>query len=424
MLARASGRIQDAFRARASAVDATAAASERRRALADSARMPSDLVDRHDPRPARWREAPHPSLAFPYMVWAHTHTARTRCVLTQSGVPIADTQFLDVLGRMDLSHATAEALPAVEERLAERFGVARERVLVVPGASGGMHACAQTWFRAPSRVVADLPSYEPFRALPLVFGAELKPLARRLEDGWRIDPADVRQLLASGRGPGHVFLANPHNPTGAMLSRAEIAAIAAEAARTGGVLVSCEVYMEYVPRDRAVHAFEAAPNGVTIGSLTKAYGLGSLRMGWIVLGEGLVKERARVLDSIYLTHVDPPTPTLRAAAVALDRLDALLEPARRFARESRPIWERWLTSTEGVEATVPEHGIIAFPRLTGIDDTLAFCEELVRDHGVDVVPGEFFGLPGHVRVGCGTTPAVLEDGLARLSKGLQARRAR
>jgi aspartate/methionine/tyrosine aminotransferase len=215
-----------------------------------------------------------------------------------------------------------------------------------------------------------------------------------------------------------------HNPTGAFLDRARMQAIAAEAERAGGNLISCEVYMEYVPNARRVHAFELAPNGISIGSLTKAYGLGALRIGWIVLGEGLERERVHLQDMAYLAYVDPPTAVLRAGKLALDRLPALLEPLARIERESRPLWKRWLENTAGVAASVPEFGIIAFPRIEGAEDTLALCEHLVREHQVDVVPGEFFGLPGHVRVGCGVPAATLEIGLERLTRGLESWRAR
>jgi aspartate/methionine/tyrosine aminotransferase len=358
------------------------------------------------------------------MVWAHTESARSPYSLTQSGMPNADPTFFSELGTLDIGHPSREALPALEHRIAELFKVPVERVLVTLGASGGMHLCALRFLRPGARVVVDVPSYEPFRALPSYLGAEILPLRRRLEDGWLVDPAEVKRLLARGTGPGHVFLANLHNPTGAFLDRERMQAIAHEAERAGGNLISCEVYMEYVPNARRVHAFELAPNGISIGSLTKAYGLGALRIGWILLGEGLSRERLALQDMSYLTYVDPPTATLRAGRLALDRLPELLAPRARIERESRPQWKRWLEATDGVEAAVPEFGIIAFPKIEGAEDTLALAEYLVREHQVDVVPGEFFGLPGHVRVGCGVPAATLSEGLSRLTRGLAAWRRR
>jgi len=362
-------------------------------------------------------------LRFPYMFWAHDQCARTPYVLIQSGMPNADPALFSGLPRIDLGHPTQSALPDVEERLARRFGVERSRVLVTLGVSGGMHFAAARWFRKGSRVVVDRPSYEPFRALPAHFGAQTVELARRLEDGWSLDPAAVRAALAGAKGPGHVFFANLHNPTGARAKAGDLREMAAAAAETGGKLVVCEVYMEYAPPEERLHAFQLAPNGVSIGSLTKAYGLGPLRAGWMVLGEEVAREREALLDTLYLDYVDPPTIALRAFASALDQLEALARPIARVEAESRPIWERWLRETEGLRAFVPSRGIVAFPRVEGVSDTRALCEFLVREHQVDVVPGEFFGSPGHIRVGCALPAPLLEAGLAHLAQGIRAFRA-
>lgn len=365
------------------------------------------------------------SLRFPYMVWAHTHSARTSAPLSQSGMPLADARLLagfQELGfrGLDLGHPSAEALPGLERAIAAHLGVDPARVLVTLGATGGMFLAAWRWFGPGARVLTDRPSYEPFRALPRAFGAETIELERRLEEQWRLDPAAAARALGAGRGPAHVFTANPHNPTGALSTRAELVELAALAARTGGNLVACEVYMEYAPRSERVYACQLAPNAVTIGSLTKAYGLGALRVGWIALGEGLAHEAARLRDLAYLSYVDPATMPMSAGRIAFAHIAELWAPVAENARACRPSWAQWLRATDTVASTVPPYGIIAFPRVHGAHDTLALCEYLVHEHAVDVVPGEYFGAPGHVRVGCGVAPAQLAEGLARLTRGLAA----
>lgn len=363
-------------------------------------------------------------LRFPYMFWAQSESTLSAYCLSQSGMPAPDASFLAELdGTAGLGHPAADALPRLEARLAELFGVAPERMIVTVGASAAMTVCALRWFEAGARVVSEVPSYDPVRALPARLGADCVPIERRLDEGWSVDPERVRGLLAGAR-PGHLFLTNPHNPTGTVFDADHVRELARVADDAGGVLVSCEVYMEYATNQRRVHAAHLAPNAVSIGSLTKAYGLGPLRIGWIVLGEGLVQERDRVRDAAFLAYVDPPTLSLLAAHLALDNLPRLLEPLRRVEVESRPHLWRWLRETEGVQATIPELGIIAFPRLVGIEDTHAFQRFLAREFDVDVVPGEFFGRAGHVRVGCGVPEATLVEGLVRLGDGIRSWRER
>lgn len=365
---------------------------------------------------------PPERLLFPYMVWAHRESFRSPYCLSQSGMPPPDPEPWRGVP-LDVGHPAAEALPALEERLARLFGVPSERVIVTPGASAAMLIVALACFRG-GRVVAESPSYEPLRALPELVGAELALVRRRLDWGWRLDPDEAARVLAAGRRPAHLFVTNPHNPSGELAGAEDVRAWAAAAERAGGLLVSCEVYGEYLPNARRVHAFDLAPNAISIGSLTKAYGLGGLRIGWLVLGEGLAGERARLVDMAYLSYVDPPTPSLRAALVALEHLPRLLQPLRRIEHESRPPWEDWLRTAMGVSATVPEFGIIAFPRIEGVEDTRALARYLQLEHQVDTVPGEFFGAPGYLRVACGVPEATLREGLARLSRGIAAWRER
>ncbi|MDP6838728.1 MAG: pyridoxal phosphate-dependent aminotransferase [Planctomycetota bacterium] len=376
-------------------------------------------------------------LRFPYMKWAKTESFLSPYCLAQSGMPAPDQAFLGDPWLPELGHVGPEDL---EARLGELFAVDPARVLMFPGASSAMLVAALRWFRPGSRVCSETPSYEPFRALPAYLGATTVDLERRAENRWQPDPAQAAQALAEARqlerrgsGPGHVFLSNLSNPTGVLTPPETIALLAAVAAEAddgvgsddnnctgGGLLISNEIYMEYVPPARRVHAHALAPNAVSIGSLTKAYGLGALRVGWMILGEGLAAERRHLEDMANLAYVNAAPVTIEAGLRALDALPTLTQPLRRVEVEARPHWERWLRESPLVETVLPEFGIIAFPRICGVDDTRALVRFLQAEFGVDVTPGEFFGAPGHLRIGCGVPEATLVEGLPRLGAGIEA----
>ena len=368
--------------------------------------------------------ASSPGILFPYMAFARTQASRSRHCLTQSGMRPPDPRMFGPPPPLDLAFAGAEALPALEERLAQLHGTTRERVIVTPGASAALHILALRYLRG-ARVATDVPSYEPFRALPRLLGSDLRSVRRRREERWRLDPEAVRHALGprSAGAPGHVFTTNTHNPTGALTSAADVRELAQVAAAAGGVLVSCEVYMQYAPPAERVEAWKLAPNAITIGSLTKAHGLGALRIGWIVLGDGVAADRARIEDMAFLAYVDPPTPALRAALLALEHLPALAERIAACERAGKPHLARFLAETEGVEGELAPFGLIAFPFLAGVPDTAAFAAWLAREWDVDVVPGEYFGAPGHVRLGFGEAEHDVQTGLERLAQGLEAWRA-
>jgi len=355
------------------------------------------------------------------MFWAQTESHLPPYGLAQSGMPVPELPGFALEGSELLGYPSVEAQPALEARLGELFGLAPERVLATIGASGAMHLAAEVWMRG-SRVISETPSYEPLRALPVRAGAaEILRIERTLDAGWAVDPDHVAALAAAGRGPCHLFLTNPHNPSGALLDAPTIVALARAIEPTDGVLISNEVYMEYAPSDdQRVHAALLAPNAISLGSLTKAYGLGPLRSGWILLGEGLAEERARLVDHQYLTTVDLPTPSMNAARAALARMEELRRPLRRVEAQSRPHLLRWLEESRFVEATVPPFGILAFPRVSGVEDTRELARYLAAEHEVGVVAGEHFDAPGHLRIGCGVPEETVVEGLRRLEEGLGA----
>jgi aspartate/methionine/tyrosine aminotransferase len=339
--------------------------------------------------------------------------------LTQSGMPAADPALFADLGSIDLSYAGAQALPEFRAAVAERYGVGPERVLVTPGASGAMSVLSAVLFRSSARVAVETPSYEPLRALPRRAGAEVREIERRLERGWEVDAGEVEAALAGAR-VGHVSVTTPHNPSGVRIPPKTLRELADVAAQRGGWLISNEIYEEYVPPEQAVRAARLAPNAISIGSLTKAYGLGALRVGWIVLGEAAVSLRPALEDASYLEYVDLPTFALRAGVRAWERERELREPLARVERESRPLFGRWLDSTPGVRAVFPEHGVITFVQVEGAADTVALQRRLAAEHGVAVVAGEHFGRAGFLRLGFGSPAERVAAALERLGRGLAA----
>ena len=267
-------------------------------------------------------------LSFPYMFWAHAESFRSPYCLAQSGMPLPAGEWLALDATEVLAHPGMEAQPALEARLAELFGLSPGRVLATMGATGAQHLCAARWFDAESRVAVEQPSYEALRALSRRSAARVYAVERELESGWTLDPGRVEALAAADPKPLHLVLTNPHNPSGALLDAATLRALARAIEPSGGVLVCNEAYMEYATNEDRVHAATLAPNAVSIGTLTKAYGLGPLRLGWVLLGEDLEAERERLLDLAHLTWLEPPTASLVLARRALDRLPELIRPVR------------------------------------------------------------------------------------------------
>lgn len=339
--------------------------------------------------------------------------------LSQSGMPAADPMHFGAARPLDTEWAGASALPEFTAALARRFGVTPDRLIVTPGTTGALSVTAAALFLAGSTVAVETPSYEPLRVLPLREGARTVEVRRERSRGWRLEPEEVARAL-HGASRRHVLLTSPHNPSGARCSRDDLSALAEIAAKAGGYLVCNEIYEEFVEPTERFHAAVHLPNAISLGSLTKAYGLGCLRVGWVLLGSAAMAEREAFEDASFLQYVDLSTPALRAATRALALESELLAPYRAVLAESRPLLARWLASERRVDAHLPAHGIIAFAAVPSAPDTRALAEHLAAREQLAVVPGEHFGAPGHLRLGFGSPPPALSEALARLSRGLDS----
>jgi aspartate/methionine/tyrosine aminotransferase len=155
-------------------------------------------------------------------------------------------------------------------------------------------------------------------------------------------------------------------------------------------------------------------------SLTKAFGLGNVRFGWLAANTELVARALRVNDYVTVLY---PSPCAWVGACALDRLTALQHRADEVRRRNLPIVQAWIDSRADVAWSPSEAGIIGLVQLHAIHDTASWCERLLERWDTLVVPGLFFDAPGFVRIGFGCSPATLGEGLTRIGRALDAARS-
>jgi capreomycidine synthase len=306
----------------------------------------------------------------------------------------------------------------VREAAARRWtGGDANRVMVTHGSTEANFLIAHALLQPGDEVVALDPIYPQLRAVAETIGCRVRPWPLRPELGWRPDLAELDRLVT---GDTRMVVVNfPHNPTGATLTPAEQDALLAACARTGAYLVWDAAFADLVydaaPLPDVATRYERA---LSMGTLSKAYGLPGLRVGWCLAAPAVLERMIRVRD--YLTlHLSPLVELL--AASALDHADAILAEKRALARRNRARVEAWIAEQDGaVSWTPPAGGVCGFPALHEVPDVEAFCHRLARAHRVLLVPGTCFGVQGHVRLGFGGPADTLETGLERLSAALRA----
>jgi aspartate/methionine/tyrosine aminotransferase len=306
--------------------------------------------------------------------------------------------------------------PYLVAALARDYGVREEQVLTTTGATGALSLIYRALLSPGDRVLVENPSFELFGSLAEASGIAVDTF-QRPAPRFAIDPREVEARIRPETRM--IVISNLHNPSGMAVDDAAIVALGEIADRHDLIVVVDEVYAPYAgSRLRPAASLGTSPRLVSVNSLTKIFGLSSLRCGWIVGDESVitpVRELAQEVDFAIsnLAHA--------VSALIVENPARFQENTFSVLAKARPIIASyhayWLA--EGLaEGDLPESGCIAFPRLVGIADTERFSGWLSDRCGVLVAPGEYFGAPGHVRLGFAMEPSRLDYGLQALTDGL------
>jgi aspartate/methionine/tyrosine aminotransferase len=290
--------------------------------------------------------------------------------------------------------------------LAEAYGVDTDRVLVTPGATAAnliATAVALGTAAEPGpggnggRVLVEKPGYEPHVASPRGLGATVDRYRRGV--GWELDPDRIR--AAAMEETGLVVVSNRHNPSGARADRGTLSEAATAATAADARLLVDEVYAPYGSDDGGGDGVFGGPTAVDLpdavvtGSLTKFWGFGSLRVGWLVADPGFV-ERAREV-AVHLSAVAGPSRTLARRALA--GREALAADRRERCLANHDLLRSFVADRPELEGLVFDGCPYAFLTHASADgDAVAAA---AWEAGVLVVPGRFFGSAEGVRVSLG-----------------------
>jgi aspartate/methionine/tyrosine aminotransferase len=176
-----------------------------------------------------------------------------------------------------------------------------------------------------------------------------------------------------------------------------------------------EVYGEWLREDAVPSTAHASSRVIATSSLTKVWGLGGLRIGWI-LAQPALAERMRRLAGLFDNVIAHPSE--RLAVRALARSAAIIGQHAALLARNRQILRQWVATTSDGRWVEPAAGAIGFVDL-GIGDVWDFVERLALERGTLIVPGHFFGAPDHVRIGLGTDSAILEQGLSGMTEQMK-----
>ena len=351
----------------------------------------------------------------PYMEWAKTRPVPKIDLATSNLLGCSIDDLPGAREAVDIEGSSPDGYRPLVEAIASRYGVAPENVATAVGCSGANFLALAALVETGDEVLFEEPGYDPLGAAAEMLGARVSRFARRFEDGWRIDPDRIAAAMTARTRA--VLLSSPHNPSGALAGREDLSAIAGLAERRGVTVIVDEVYLDLAESGHPPAA-TLSPAFVSTNSLTKAYGLASLRCGWALASRGLTEKIRRARDVV---DVWSPMPADRLSVLAFRHLDRLAGRARRLVAANIPAVESFLAGRRELEC-VASRATIAFPRFADGRDSSAFADRLLAEHGVAVVPGRFFSSPPYFRISFGGETPALEAGLEAIGVCLDATR--
>jgi aspartate/methionine/tyrosine aminotransferase len=347
-----------------------------------------------------------------YMHWSKTQS-RARFNLATSGV--APFPFHDLpidLKKLEINGDDSYGYAPLQQAIAAYHGVDPDCVVESDGTSMANHLAMAAIIEPGDEVLVEHPAYGPILDIAHYLEANVKRFLRREENGWAIDPAEVRSCVTPKTRL--IVITNLHNPTSVLTPDPVLREIGDVARSVGALVLVAEVYLDAVYEITPRTSFHLGPEFVVTSSLTKVYGVSGLRCGWILAQPDLAWKMRRLNDLYSATPVHPGE---LLSVVAFQHLDLLRERARGIVEADRKSLRDFLKQQSNICAVSTEWGTTSFPRLLN-GNTDSFLKRLRSEFDTSAVPGRFFEMPDHVRIGMGVNTEMFTEGLNRINQAL------
>jgi aspartate/methionine/tyrosine aminotransferase len=289
-------------------------------------------------------------------------------------------------------------------------------VLVTHGAIGANALVYQALVGPGDRVVSIVPTYQQHYSIPESIGAEVALLHLRPQHRYLPDLEELRRLVTPSTKL--IAFSNPNNPTGSLMDRTVLEEIVKIADSVGAYILSDEVYRGTTQAgdELTPSIADLYPRGISTGSMSKAFSLAGLRLGWICGPVEVLRgaEVHRDYNTISVGLIDD-----LFSAIALEHQDKILARSRGIVRRNLATLEQWMTSQGTLSFVRPLAGTIALLDYSFDMPSRQFCERLLAQTGVLFTPGSAFNVEGCVRIGYANHHDILEAGLERTSEFLR-----
>lgn len=322
--------------------------------------------------------------------------------------------YTDMAGSYDLRCAVAE-----KYRRENHMNVDADRnVVITNGAMEAMTTAFLTLLEPGDEVIVQVPYFSAYTDELAISNAVLVPASTKMEDGFRLH-VDVLERARTNKTKA-IVINSPNNPSGAVLTRENLEEIAAFAIENDLWVISDECYEKFLYDGEHVSIASLpgmAERTVTVSAASKTWSMTGWRIGWIVAPEAMRPYANKCHQNLTTcANSFAQAGVVEAFAHADDDVKAMVKEYRR----RRDMVVSWLNKINGFEAISPAGAFYAFPRISSLGmDGFKFCSWLLEEAGVSTVPGEVFGMPGHIRLAYCRSYDYIEEGLKRIKEAVE-----
>ncbi|MBA4117672.1 MAG: aminotransferase [Candidatus Puniceispirillum sp.] len=328
-------------------------------------------------------------------------------------VSMAGGKDKELWDKLTLGYTEPYGHPALRQRIAALYpGLSAEHILCFAGAQEGIFCALTTLIEPQDHVVVITPCYQSLFEVPRAKGADITQIALREENAWRIDLDAVKSAL---RPTTKCVIVNfPHNPTGQIITEEELKGLIDLCAARGIWLFCDEVYRLLGQTDSAPHAPPAASlydKALSLGVMSKAFGMAGLRVGWIACKNKDIIHKMKLMKDYVSICNSAPSEIL--SMIALDHKETILARNNKIVAQNLKLLDIFLGDHAHLfEWVRPQGGCVGFVKYKGKDGVDAFCARLIEKQNVLLMPASVYDFPGnYFRIGFGRVnmPACLEQ---------------
>lgn len=318
----------------------------------------------------------------------------------------------DAFHNLWLGYTEPKGHPDLRRDIASTYSVIKSNnLLVCSGAQEPIFLFSQANLEAQDEVIVQSPCYQSLQSVPEGIGCKVSNWSVKYEDTKPIfDIEELKNMVTSKTKV--IYLNTPHNPTGFHFSKEEQLALV-EIARANNIIVFCdEVYreLEHKP-EYAIPAFaDVYENGVSVGVMSKSYGLPGLRIGWIASQNTEILEKVAVFKEY--TTICNSGPSEFLAGVALRNRKKILERNLKIIKENLPLLDRFFAKHSGLFSwKKPNAGPVTLVKMNFDTNDMAFAAKVLKEQSVLLLPSGVYDFDGYFRIGFGRTimPEALEQ---------------